>query len=69
MTWRALFFGCWFEHGEMIRERRKKKYHLVCDRCGTSRVILPGQKLKVRKHIQVLHISRRSDNIQSRGLR
>lgn len=46
---RMLFGGCWpGGHPDLLRERRKRKYLLVCPQCGYTKA-WPKQKLKVRR--------------------
>lgn len=43
---RRAFFGCWWEHGDMLRDRVKGRYVLRCDVCGTTKAF-PKQKLRL----------------------
>lgn len=49
MTLRSFLAGCWFSHGNQIRERRGKSYVLVCESCGDVLPFLSKQKLRVKK--------------------
>lgn len=48
MTLHSFLRGCFFGCKDHVRERRGKSYLLVCPTCGSSKVILKGQKLKVK---------------------
>ena len=43
-----LCWGCWGSHGDMVRERVKGRYTLVCQQCGHT-VAFPRQRLRAKR--------------------
>lgn len=58
---RRLVYGCWLDHGPLLRERRGRTYWHRCERCGYTAKILPGQKAKYRRQLpaKVLQMPKR----------
>jgi len=57
MIWlRRLMAGCWWDH-EYVKELHKGKLSFRCQQCGAGYVVLPKQKLKLRKPSKVLRIA------------
>lgn len=67
---RRLVFGCWADHGAMIRGRDDDGYYHRCDRCGYQVAILPGQHGRVKSTCvespQALRAARRFREWQER---
>jgi hypothetical protein len=50
MKFFKFFSPCWFGHGELIKEVREGKLHLVCFDCQQDTgMVLQGQTLKVKQ--------------------
>lgn len=57
---RRLAFGCLWDHS-YVKDLSCGKLRLLCTSCGASRVVLPKQKLKVKKEGKIITLrSRRS---------
>lgn len=50
---RRLLYGCWYEHGSLLRERRGKSYVLTCEVCGYEKPF-PEQELRMRSRLNAI---------------